>query len=81
MLHNQTPSKEGTPDDVHKVEYSEVNTSTEITQGWYMCYSVAIILLTMVRGKIPSPGSIVVGRNSIQVLIIGANYINLFRLM
>lgn len=45
MLHNQTPSKEGTPDDIHKVEYSEVNTSTEITQGWYVCYSVAIIFI------------------------------------
>ena len=35
LLHNQAPSKEGTPDDIHKVEYSEVNTSTEITQGMY----------------------------------------------
>ena len=33
LLNKQPPSKEGTPDDIHKVEYSEVNTSPESTQG------------------------------------------------
>ena len=39
LLHNQAPSKEGTPDDIHKVEYSEVNTSPEIIQGAYLYIS------------------------------------------